>query len=293
MSAAISLFEIAPALLSDTAAPALQRGDGAAEIGFVRHGRDSMLSHLYQRAPCRVMFPNTDPGEPPLAIFLTTSGGVAGGDRLRFSVAVEAGAAATIATAAAEKIYRSLGADSAVSVELRIGEGAWLEWLPQETILFDGARLRRGIEVSLAPTGRLLAAEMVVFGRAARGERFRRGLLAESWRIERGGRLAWYDATRLDGDVGAIIDRPAAFAGADAFATVVYAGADAARHLGLARELAAAASCRAGASLVNGLLLGRFLGDAASLRAALGHYVGGMRQPAAGLAPHLPRQWGI
>jgi len=102
-------------------------------------------------------------------------------------------------------------------------------------------------------------------------------------------RLVRFDA--LDGDVGAIIDRPTAFAGAEAFATVVYAGADAGRYLDLARERAAAAACRAGASLVNGLLLARFLGDAASLRAALGHYVGGMRQAAAGLAPHLPRQW--
>jgi len=293
MSAAISPFEIAPAILNETAAPALQRGDGAAEIAFVRRGRETALSHLYQRAPCRVMFPNAEAGEPPLAIFLTTSGGIAGGDRLKFSVSVEAGASATIATAAAEKIYRALGADSTVGIELRVGEGAWLEWLPQETILFDGAKLRRGIEVSLAPTGRLLAVEMLVFGRAARGERFARGRLVESWWIERGGRLAWYDSTRLDGDVGAIIDRPTAFAGAEAFATVVYAGADAGRYLDLARERAAAAACRAGASLVNGLLLARFLGDAASLRAALGHYVGGMRQAAAGLAPHLPRQWGI
>ncbi len=116
-----------------------------------------------------------------------------------------------------------------------VGEGAWLEWLPQETILFARSRLRRRVTARVAATGRLLAAEMLVFGRVARGERWTGGALRERWRIERAGALAWYDAMRLDGDA---IGRPAGFAGAEAFATVLYVGADAERHLPLAREAA-------------------------------------------------------
>jgi urease accessory protein len=175
-------------------------------------------------------------------------------------------------------------------VALEVGDGAWLEWLPQETILFAESRLRRTIAARVATTGRLLAAEMLVFGRVARGERWTGGALGERWRVERAGELAWYDAMRLD---GAMIDRPAGFAGAEAFATIAYVGADAERHLPLARDLADGLSCRAGATLVNGILLARFLGAASDTRAGLAKYVGAMRHATAGLHAQAPRAWGI
>ena len=293
MSAATSRSEVSPALRSDPSPAALQRGDGAAEIAFARRGATTHVARLYQRSPCRVAFPRPDPGDPALAVLLTTSGGLAGGDRIALSVTAEPGAAATVATAAAEKIYRSLGADCTVAVKLEAGAGAWLEWLPQETILFDRARLRRRVGAEVAPSGRLLAAEMFVFGRVARGELFREGLLFESWRVRRGETLVWADALRLDGDIAAALARPASFGGADALTTIVYAGADAERHLALARDLAEAAPCRAGATLVNGILLARALGGAGEVRATLANIVGGLRHASAGLPPSLPRVWKI
>jgi urease accessory protein len=134
---------------------------------------------------------------------------------------------------------------------------------------------------------------MFVFGRVARGERFRQGLLHESWRIGRGGALAWVDALRLDGDIAAMLDRRAGFDGAEAFATIAYVGADAEPHLPRARDLAEAAPCRAGATFVNGILLARALGESAAVRAALGQIVSGLRHEAAGLPPSLPRVWRI
>lgn len=223
-------------------------------------------------------------------MLLNNAGGLTGGDRVVLSVAAEAASAGTVTTAAAEKIYRSLGPDCDIGVELVVGDGAWLEWLPQETILFAGARLKRGIAARIAVTGRLLAAEMLVFGRIARGERWAGGALGERWRVERGDALAWYDAMRLDGDA---IDRPAGFGGAQAFATVLYVGADAERHLPLARDIADGVDCRAAATLVNGLLLTRILGDAVAVRAGLGHYVGALRHAAAGLPARPPRAWQI
>jgi urease accessory protein len=273
--------------------PRLERGDGAAEIAFMRRGATSVLAHLSQRTPCRVLFPAVEATEPPLAALITTSGGIAGGDRLSWSVAVGAGAAATVTTAAAEKVYRSTGPAARIETALSVGPGGWLEWLPQETILFEGSRVERRIAAEIASTGRLLAAEMLVFGRRARGEALRTGLLRESWRLRRDGRLVWADALRLDHDIPARLDAAAGFGGAEAVATAAYLGADAERHLPLARALVMAAPCRAGATLVNGILLSRLLGPAAALRRALAQLIAGLREAAAGLAPALPRLWHV
>jgi urease accessory protein len=264
----------------------LERGDGAAEIVFAPGG----LARLYQKTPCRVLFPQPEPGDLPVAALLTTSGGLTGGDRLRLAVAVTGGARAIAATVAAEKIYRSLGGDADVAVALRVEAGGWLEWLPQETILFDGARLVRTVDADLAPAARLLAVDAIVFGRTARGERFRRGKLFERWRVRVGGRLVWADALQLEGSIAARLGAPTAFADAVAVATALYVGGDAGEHLSLARSLAEAGA--GGATLVNGVLLARFLArDAQALRRALMRYLVGLRQRAAGLPPALPRLW--
>ena len=287
-------------LLPDTDPPppvGHQRSEGEAEIAFELRGGRSVLSHLYQRAPCRVLFPATAIDDLPEAVLVTTSGGIAGGDRLRIAVSVEAGAAALLTSQAAEKIYRSLGPEARCAVSLQIGDGAWLEWLPQETILFQAARFSRTIEAKLSATGRLLASEMVVFGRLARGERFSSGRLQDRWRLHRGGGLIWTDTVCLEvhpGDYpeGTALDEPLAFGGARAMATVVYAGPDAAQHLALARSLTGEAGCRAGATLVNGTLLAQFLAeDPRRLRADLAGYVAALRHAAAGLPARPPRLW--
>ena len=276
----------------ETAPTALQRGDGAVIVAFARRGGVSVLADLYQRTPCRVLFPQAPDGEPPTAVLLTTSGGLTGGDRVSISAEVGAGAAATGTSQAAEKIYRSLGPVAAVRVELKVDEGGWLEYLPQETIVFDRARLERRASASVAPGGRLLACETVVFGRGAYGESFARGLLHDAWRVIRGDRLAWADALRLDGDIAAALAAPASFDGAGALATALYVGDDAAAHVETARALAEHEDCRGGASLVGGVLIARFLArEPAIVRRALGRYIAGMRETAAGLPPSLPRIW--
>jgi urease accessory protein len=295
MSAATSRYEAPLALAHATAPLRLERGDGAAEVVFGRNASGTtVLGRLYQRSPCRVLFPVPAPGDLALAALLTTSGGLAGGDRLSLAVTVREGARAVATTAAAEKCYRSLGPEVAVAIRLTVEAQGWLEWLPQETILFEGARLDRRLDAALAPDARLFAAETLVFGRAARGERFTRGLLHEAWRIRIGGRLAWADALRLEGDIGAQLASPAAFAGAAALATAVYAGADAAAHLPLARALAEDGGCRAGATLIGPVLVARFLAVRDDIvRAALGRYVAGLRQAAAGLPAATPRLWSL
>jgi urease accessory protein len=269
----------------------LQRGDGKASIVFGRRGTSTALVDLYQRTPCRVLFPRAEPDGPPVAVLLTTSGGITGGDKIRVGVEVTERAAAIVTTQAAEKIYRSLESDATVAVDLSVGAGGWLEYLPQETILFEGARLDRRTEARLASDARLLACEMVVFGRQARDEALTRGKLHDAWRIRRGDRLVWADALRLDGDIAALLAAPAGFDGARAMATALYVGNDAESLVPLARELAESGESRGGASLVNGVLIARFLGPRPELvRRDLMRYVTGLRQ-AAGRAPTMPRVW--
>jgi urease accessory protein len=297
MSAAILRYEAGarhearPARTADPARSRLQRGDGAASIVFGRRGTGTSLVDLYQRTPCRVLFPRPEPDGLPVAVLLTTSGGITGGDGLRVSAEVTEGAAAIVTTQAAEKIYRSLDADATVAVSLAVGTGGWLEYLPQETILFEGARLDRRTEARLAPDARLLACEMVMFGRLAREEALTRGKLHDAWRIKRGDRLIWADALRLDGDIAALLAAPAGFGEARALATALYVGSDAESLMPLARELAESGDSRGGASLVNGVLIARFLGPRPELvRRDLMRYVTGLRQ-GAGRAATLPRVW--
>ncbi|HUC61446.1 MAG TPA: urease accessory protein UreD [Alphaproteobacteria bacterium] len=271
--------------------PRLERSRGAAEIRFAP-GAVGGIAHLYQRTPCRALFPRVEAGDPQTAVLLTTSGGITGGDRLEIAIGAEAGAEALATTQAAEKIYRSLGADATIELRLEAEAGATLEWLPQETILFDRARLVRRTAVVVAAGARLLALEMLVFGREAHGERLRSGRLLDSWRVKYDGRLVWADGLKLEGDLAFMLDRRAGFDGARALATLVYLAPDAPGRLELARELVEGAASRAGASVVGPVLIARFLGrDALALRRDVVRFVAGFRAAALGLPARLPRVW--
>jgi urease accessory protein len=272
-----------------------QRVDGEARIAFQRRldGRTA-LADLYQRAPCRVLFPATEPDEPLQAVLLTTSGGLTGGDRTRVAVSIGPEAQATITTQAAEKIYRALPntGDAVVQVDMRVDSGAWAEWLAQETIVFEGSRLRRLLTADVAPTGRFLAVETIVFGRTAMGECFDTGLLHDAWRINRAGKLIWADALHLEGDVGKLRSAPFGFANAVACSTVVYVGADAPQQLNEARRLLSDSTLPCGATSLDGIMLARIMAaDAVELRAAVMQLISGIRHAAAALPARLPRVW--
>ena len=273
--------------------------DGAAEIGFARRGGVTRLTHLYERDPLRVLFPAVAAGEPPVAVLVTTSGGLVAGDRLDVAARVEAGACAHVTASAAEKIYRSLGATTEVSQKLTVGAGAALEFLPPETILFDGARLRRKTIVELTAGSGFLGGEIVVFGRRARGERFTKGLLHEVWEVWRDAHLVWGDALHLDGDIGGTIADPACFDNAAGFATLILApaGRDPREFLEGARTVqstAIANGMRAGATALAGLLVARWLAaDTLALRRAYADLAGHLRAEALALPPLLPRLWQI
>jgi urease accessory protein len=272
-----------------------QRADGEARIAFRRRPDGvTALADLYQHAPCRVLFPTTEAGEPVQAVLLTTSGGLTGGDRTRVAVSIGAGAQVTVTNQAAEKIYRALPGtgDAIVQVEMRVEDGAWAEWLAQETIVFEGSRLRRLFKAEVAATGRLLAVESIVFGRTAMGEHFNSGMLHDAWRISRGGRLVWADALRLEGDLKRLRTAPFGFGTSVACSTLLYAGPDASQQLGGTRRLLSECSLPCGATSLDGIMVVRIMADDASeLRAAVMKLIAGIRQAAASLPARLPRVW--
>src|SRR5438093_2117323 len=131
--------------MTATARPRLQRASGESRVAFAVRDGATRLADLYQRDPCRVLFPEPEIGEPPQAVLVTTSGGVTDGDSLKMAIDVGLGARAEAATQAAEKIYRAAkgGGHCAMEIVLSVGAGAALDWLSQETIVFEGARLKR------------------------------------------------------------------------------------------------------------------------------------------------------
>ena len=273
-----------------------QRVDGATRIEFRADGAATRLTDLYQRAPCRALFPDTDSGEPAQAVLLTTSGGLTGGDRLRTNFSVGAQARATLTSQAAEKIDRALpGAGPAhIDAQVAVAAGGYAEYLAQETILFDGARLRRCFDADLAPGAQLLAVESLVFGRAAMGERYVRGLVHDAWRIRRDGRLIFADALHLDGDVAALRTAPFGFGNATACATLIYSADDAPALLEPVRAQIAAGDDLpiAQATTREHVLIVRVLAvDAAAVRRAVVRTAGAIRRLAAGLPERLPKVW--
>ncbi len=268
--------------------------DGAGEIGVVAVEGETRLAHLYQSDPCRVLFPRSPLKAPFEGVFVTTSGGLVGGDRLRFSVTAGPGSTACITSQAAEKIYRSTGATTELDIAVEAKAGATLEWMPQETIAFDNARLRRNTRIDAASGARLLAGEIVVFGRIAHGERFAAGLLHDGWRCYRDGVLVWADALHLEGDIAGTIAAPMSFGGATACATMLYVADDAARHLPTARDMLAplATDGRAAASCIGPVLVMRLMGkDAAALRRNYSALWSRFRSEVMGLPTALPRVW--
>lgn len=274
-----------------TTLPRLQRASGECRVAFDLRDGQTRLADLYQRDPCRVLFPASEPGEPPQAVLLTTSGGVTDGDSLKMAIEIGPGAAAVATTQAAEKIYRAAkgGGHCAIDVAVRVAEGASLDWLPQETIVFQGARLKRRTVADVEAGGTLLACEMVVLGRAASGERFVSGLLLDSWSVRRPARsqtarLAWTDTLRLEGET----PDGAGFGAANALATVIGVWDAPQLHFEKARTLLENADdVRAGVTLVNGVMVARLLGEATAVRGAVIRFLADFRRR------RLPRVWHV
>ena len=239
---------------------------------------------LHESGSLRVRFPSPE-GEGLSAVFVNTAGGVAGGDRFDIEITAHEGARLTLTTAAAEKVYRATATPAELNIALKVADGAHLSWLPQETILFDRARMSRQIDIDLTEAASLLLCEIAVFGRAAMGERMQQGAFVDRWRVRRGGKLVFAETVRLDGDVGSKLARRAIANGGAAIGTALIVPGDEAL-VERVREIASSFGGEAAISAWNGFAMARFCAqDAARLRADMMAVLG-----RASLSP-LPRLW--
>jgi len=251
----------------------------AAGLGGSRRGR------VHEAGSLRVRFPNGNSQAALEAVIVNTAGGMTGGDRFDVDIKVGDGARLSVTTAAAEKIYRSLGPDTDIGVKLEVGPGGALAWLPQETIVFDHARLRRGIDIELARDANLVLAEAAVFGRSAMGEAVVQGQFFDRWRLRVDGALVFAETLRLDGEISQRLAQRAVTAGGVAVASIIkYPGDDS--DAAAVRVMQDRFVGEVGISAWNGLVVARLVAsDGAALRRDLVAVLTALN------AAPLPRLW--
>ncbi len=242
-----------------------QRAVGRLALGFRRAGPATRIEKFYQEGCLKARLPRPQDAAVCEAVTMNISGGVAGGDALDVAIAAGQGAKIAVASAAAERVYRTLDAPSVIRTNIQLGPGAELHYLPQETILFDGFGLDRSLEIEMAADARYLGVESLVFGRQAMGEIVTQGWLRDRFLLRRDGKLIFQDMTRLEGDIARILSRKAVAGGAVAVASIIYAAPDAASCLAALR--AGLSGCEAGVSAFEGIVFIRILAPSAiSLR---------------------------
>jgi urease accessory protein len=278
-----------PAVPRPVVAAARLRARGEARAVFARVDARTEPARVYETGGLRLRFPRTRGGSE--AVLINTGGGMAGGDRADVQIELQAGAEVLFTTQSAEKIYRTEDDAAEVDARIVVAEGARLEWLPQETILFHNARFVRRLAIDLAVDASLLLVEAVTFGRIAMGERDIDASIHDSWRVRRQGRLVFAEELRLD-HAAAALDRIGVGRGARAIATILIAAPDPQAQLEKLRtaldeaQQGDDAPLEGGATAFEGLALARLISPSpARLRAALVAVMIALRGRAA------PRVW--
>lgn len=287
-----SAFDALAARLDNSSDKDLQRAEGSCRIVLGSSNRGTRVMDVYQRSPIRVLFPRTAGTQVQEAVLVNTSGGIAGGDRLESSVTAMDNASIAVTTQAAEKVYRAINESAHITTTLRACDAAKLAWLPQETIVFNGARVCRRTQIEVSSGSELLALEWLVLGRAAHGEKISAGNIMDSWRVRKDGRLVWADSFRATDDVFPHLSRKALLSDCTAIATLLYFGPDLEERLQFIRDVASWLECQCAATLVGGLMVVRFAAKVScDLRAALRNL---LQQLGNQLAPgpfRVPRLW--
>lgn len=201
----------------------LQRARGAIDLVIV----SGKLKRFYQSGSAKIFIPKTY-AKTTEAVLVNTAGGLTGGDIFDAKLRADGDTHLTVSTQTAERVYCALGPQAAkITIDIDLGGKASLHWLPQETILFDGAGFSRHLKVEMDDAASFLASEMMVFGRTAMHETVRQGNISDQWRISRDGRLIHAEALRLDGHIDEKLLQPASADGGVCVATTLYVSRDA------------------------------------------------------------------
>jgi len=266
----------------------MQRVRGQACVALSAAPGGARLTGLRQQGSAKAFLPRVH-GRCPEIVFLNTAGGLTGGDRLRYGVTLDAGARAVATTQAAERAYAASSGVAEMEVGFDLAPGARLDWLPQETILFEGSALSRRSRFRLAGDAACLLVEMVVLGRAAMGEVLSSARLHDMREVTRDGRPVLIEPLRLGAEALGQAANPAGLAGARALATVALVAPGAEDALRPLRAALGGEGVVSAASAWDGRCVARFAaGDALPLKQAVARALTALRG-----GEDLPRVWQI
>jgi len=194
------------------------------ELTYQQRGNTTQPTQVYTTAPYKLQRPFYPQGKGICySTIFHTAGGMVGSDRLSQSITLHPRTHVVITTTAASKIYRSNGFTAFQTVSLDVGEKACLEYLPRETIVFNGARYQQQLKVNLASTATWLGWEIVRFGRSARGEQFLHGDWRSGTEVWQNGQLIWLDRPWLPAGKP-ILENPHDLNGYPLIGTLVWLG---------------------------------------------------------------------
>jgi urease accessory protein len=236
----------------------LERARGIGSVVFKDVGNGTHIVNLYEKFPTRIMLPKVTGDAAREAVLVNTAGGIAGGDRFELDIIALGDARVAVTSQAAEKIYRALNEPARVDTRLKAFDSAKLAWLPQETIVFNRARICRRIEIDLHGGAELIALEWLVLGRAARGEEITSGYIRDSWLVRRDGGLIWADSFLVTDSTFPHLSRKALLSDRKAIGTLIYFGLYPDRKLERLREAAQSQQCDCAVTMVSGLIVVRF-----------------------------------
>ncbi len=261
-----------------------QRSAGVASAAFTRAGDRTRISDLRQEGSAKAIVLQDQANNAAEVVFLNTSGGLTGGDRLSYALQLGPGIEMTATTQTAERVYRSLGSHAQIDVMLDVAAGAHLDWIPQETILFDRAAACRRTQIHLARDATCLMVETLVLGRAAMGEVLHELAFRDMREITRDGQPVHLEAVMFD--PARLRTGAAGLDGARVIATIVLVAPNAADKLGVIRDVLDCPQTQAGASALEGRLVIRLMAaDAWPLRMQLCRILGVLREKP------MPRVW--
>lgn len=265
-------------------------------LGFARQGERTVLCENRHRGPLRVQKALYPEGNAVCqAVVLHPPSGMAGGDHLAISVDLGAGTQAQLTTPGAGKWYRSGGAEASQALDFTVAEAATLEWLPQETIIFDSAKARMETRVSLAASSRYIGWDILCLGRAAAGERFEKGRFDLFFRVDRDNHPIWLERGGFDGN-DAMLRSPVGWAGATVCGTLLCTFPElpqqAVALLEACRKIPPTDGAHHGLSVLPGILVARYLGDSSeAVRLWFTELWGILRPACCGRPVVTPRIW--
>lgn len=243
--------------------PGAPHWEAQLNLEYRRRAERTVLARRSHSGPLRVQRDLYPEGEGTChTIVVHPPGGIAGGDSLRIDAVLGERSAALLTTPGAGKWYRTESQPARQHLVFELAAGASLEWLPQETILFDGAIAQMTTEVHLADDAAYTGWEILCFGRAASRQRFASGMLSQKTEVFAEGGRIWVEQARVTGD-DPLLDSPIGLNGHTVCATLLAAGQEVSDVvLAACREVPAGIGASAGITRLPGILIARWLGDA-------------------------------